>query len=88
MKYEVLEKLKKDEKYLKFLRQNSNWYKQLNRDPSSYDAFVREMKKKYKNTIISNTLINRLIRQFYKKGKQAHTYYPYIIYKYGLPKQT
>lgn len=48
MKYEVLEKLKKDEKYLKLLRQNSNWYKQLNRDPSSYDAFVREMKKKYK----------------------------------------
>ena len=48
MKYEVLEKLKKDEKYLKFLRQNSNWYKQLNRGPSSYDLFVREMKKKYK----------------------------------------
>ena len=48
MKYEVLEKLKKDERYLNFLRQNSNWYKQLNRDPSSYDALVREMKKKYK----------------------------------------
>ena len=48
MKYEVREKLRKDEKYLKFLRQNSNWYKQLNRDPSSYDLFVREMKKKYK----------------------------------------
>ena len=48
MKYEVLEKLKKDEKYLKFLRQNSNWYKQLNRDPNSYNEFVKEMKVKYK----------------------------------------
>lgn len=43
-----MEKLRKDEKYLNFLRQNSNWYKVLNRDPSSYDLFVREMKKKYK----------------------------------------
>ena len=48
MKYEVLEKLKKDEKYLQFLRENSNWYKELNRDSDKYDEFVKKMKEKYK----------------------------------------
>ena len=48
MKREVLEKLKKDEKYLFFLRENSNWYKELNRDSTKYDEFVKKMKEKYK----------------------------------------
>ena len=33
---------------LRYLRENSNWYKQLNRDPNSYNEFVKEMKVKYK----------------------------------------
>lgn len=45
---EVKEKLDKDLRFKKYLRENSNWYKELNRDPSSYDKFVKEMKKKYK----------------------------------------
>lgn len=45
---EVKEKLDKDPRFKKYLRENSNWYKELNRDPSSYDTFVKEMKKKYK----------------------------------------
>lgn len=69
MKKEVLEKLKKDDKYLKFLRQNSNWYKTLNRDPNSYDTFIKEMKKKYKlrtvdkvdNFVDSVDLITKII---------------------------
>ncbi|MBQ4263781.1 MAG: hypothetical protein IJB83_06060 [Bacilli bacterium] len=48
MNYDVLLKLQKDEKYLKFLRENSNWYKELNRNPESYDYFVKKMKEKYK----------------------------------------
>ena len=48
MQYEVLNKLKENDKYLKFLRQNSNWYKELNRNPKSYDLFVKKMKEKYK----------------------------------------
>lgn len=45
---EVKEKLDKDPRFKKYLRENSNWYKELNRNPSSYDNFVKEMKKKYK----------------------------------------
>lgn len=45
---EVKEKLDKDPRFKKYLRENSNWYKELNRNPSSYDTFVKEMKKKYK----------------------------------------
>ena len=48
MNKEVLEKLKQDQKYLKYLRQNSLWYKALNRDPSKYNEFVKAMKIKYK----------------------------------------
>lgn len=45
---EVKEKLDKDPRFKKYLRENSNWYKELNRNPSSYDTFAKEMKKKYK----------------------------------------
>ena len=45
---EVKEKLDKEPRFKKYLRENSNWYTELNRDPSSYDKFVKEMKKKYK----------------------------------------
>ena len=45
---EVKEKLDKDPRFKKYLRENSNWYKELNRDPNSYNNFVKEMKKKYK----------------------------------------
>ena len=48
MNKEVLNKLKSDPKYLKFLRQNSSWYKTLNRNPNSYNEFVKAMKEKYK----------------------------------------
>ena len=45
---EVKEKLDKDPRFKKYLRENSNWYKKLNRDPNSYNEFVKEMKVKYK----------------------------------------
>ena len=48
MFYEVKDKLDKDSRFKRYLRENSNWYKQLNRDPNSYNNFVKEMKKKYK----------------------------------------
>ncbi len=31
-----------------FLRENSEWYKALNRNASNYKTFVSAMKKKYK----------------------------------------
>ncbi len=48
MFYEVKDKLDKDPRFKRYLRENSNWYKELNRDPNSYNNFVKEMKKKYK----------------------------------------
>ena len=48
MKYEVINKLKNDKKFLKYLRENSYWYKELNRDPNSYNKFISAMKEKYK----------------------------------------
>lgn len=69
MDREVLEKLKKDEKYLKFLRENSYWYKKLNRSSKNYDEFIKEMKEKYKlrtidkvdNIIDSVDLITKIL---------------------------
>lgn len=48
MKYELKQKLDENKKYLGFLRENSNWYKTLNRDEKEYSRFIKEMKIKYK----------------------------------------
>ena len=68
MRKEVLDRLKKD-KYLKYLRENSNYYKELNRDPNNYNKFVKDMKEKYKlrtidkvdNFVDSVDLITKII---------------------------
>lgn len=44
----IKEKLVKDPKYLNFLRENSSWYKVLNRDKNKYEDFIKEMKIKYR----------------------------------------
>ena len=38
--------LKTNPNYARYLRENSNWYKLLNRDPSSFKNFVEEFKEK------------------------------------------
>lgn len=43
-------KLKSNPTYLKFLRENSNWYKYLNRNQMFFSEFEKEMKVKYKMT--------------------------------------
>lgn len=40
--------LKEDEKMHEFLHENSEWYKQLNRNSQNYRIFVKAMKKQYK----------------------------------------
>lgn len=40
--------LKKNEKMYNFLKENSYWIKELNRNPESYKKFIKEMKIKYK----------------------------------------
>ncbi len=40
--------LKSDEKMHRFLKENSEWYKNLNRNSGNYQTFVKAMKKQYK----------------------------------------
>lgn len=48
MTLELQFKLKSNPLYLKYLRENSHWYKTLNRDPKTFDIFIEEMKTAYK----------------------------------------
>lgn len=41
-------KIKNDRNLSNYLRQNSSWYKYLNRNPKNFDNFVNEMKEVYK----------------------------------------
>lgn len=47
MTLELQFKIKNNPNYLKYLRENSIWYKILNRDPSMFKVFVEEVKKEY-----------------------------------------
>lgn len=52
MKKEILDKLLSNKTYHKCLRENSNWYKILNRNPNEYNNFIEEMKVKYRLRVI------------------------------------
>jgi len=41
-------KLKNNPLYIKYLRENSYWYKMLNREPNSFKIFEEEVKINYK----------------------------------------
>lgn len=40
-------KIKNNPNYLRYLRENSYWYKVLNRDPIQFKNFEQEVKEKY-----------------------------------------
>lgn len=46
MRYDVKESIYKDENLLRYLRENSGWYKRLNRN-ENLENMVNEMKVKY-----------------------------------------
>lgn len=50
MNINVQYRLKSNYNYIRFLRENSFWYKYLNRDSIYFDKFDREMRSKYKLT--------------------------------------
>ena len=50
MNIELQYKIKTNPNYIKFLRENSTWYKYLNRSAVYFNDFEREMKIKYKMT--------------------------------------
>jgi len=45
MEYDLQFKIYNDKKQAKYLKENSWWYKELNRTPDSYQAFIDEFKK-------------------------------------------
>lgn len=63
-------KLREDPLYIKFIRENSEWYKILNRNPEMFSKMVSEMKEKYKlrttdkinNIVDSVDLITKFIQ--------------------------
>lgn len=48
MNLELQYKIKSDPKQISFLRENSYWYKYLNRSNTYYKDFLKDMKDKYK----------------------------------------
>ncbi|MBR3162412.1 MAG: YlbE-like family protein [Bacilli bacterium] len=50
MRYDIYYKINNDINLKRFLRENSYWYKELNRNPNSFKYFVEDMKVKYKLT--------------------------------------
>jgi len=48
MKLEIQYTLKSNPNYIRYLRENSNWYKILNRNPDMIKLFIEEVKEKYK----------------------------------------
>lgn len=47
MNFNTQNLLKTDIKYTKYLRENSHWYKILNRDPTMIKQMIEEMKERY-----------------------------------------
>lgn len=47
MTIEIQYKLKNNPNYLRYIRQNSNWYKILNRNPNLFKKFEEEVKEVY-----------------------------------------
>ena len=47
MIYDIKRRIDSDINLKRYLRENSYWYKRLNRDPNSFYYFIEEMKKEY-----------------------------------------
>lgn len=62
MSLEIQFKIKNDKNYLRFLRENSHWYKYLNRDVNNFKFFEEEVKTAYR------------LRPFDKIGKALDTF--------------
>ena len=48
MSLELQFKIKNNPNYLKYLREHSYWYKQLNRDSNSFPLFEEKVKEDYR----------------------------------------
>lgn len=62
MTLDVQFKLKSNPLFIKYLHENSYWYKILNRDPEMFNEFVNEVKKNYK--LRTSDRINEALNTF------------------------
>ena len=62
MTLDVQFKLKSNPLFIKYLHENSYWYKILNRDPDMFNEFVNEVKKNYK--LRTSDRINEALNTF------------------------
>ena len=62
MTLDVQFKLKSNPLYIKYLHENSYWYKVLNRDPNMFNEFVNEVRTSYK--LRPSDKINKAINTF------------------------
>ena len=62
MNIETLNRIRQNPNNIKFLRENSYWYKYLNRNPLYIKEFENQMKKEYKLTTEDkiNKMVDRL----------------------------
>ncbi len=62
MNLEIQFKIKNNPHYLKYIRENSNWYKILNRNPEAFKQFEEEVKEQLGLRPLDR--INRMIEGF------------------------
>ena len=62
MTLDVQFKLKSNPLFIKYLHENSYWYKILNREPNMFNEFVNEVKKNYK--LRTSDKINEALNTF------------------------
>lgn len=62
MTLDVQFKLKSNPLYIRYLHENSYWYKYLNRNPQIFDEFVQEVKSNYK--LRTTDKINKALSTF------------------------
>ena len=55
-------KLKSNPLFIRYLHENSYWYKILNREPNMFNEFVNEVKKNYK--LRTSDKINEALNTF------------------------
>lgn len=62
MTLDVQFKLKSNPLYIRYLHENSYWYKYLNRNPQIFDEFLNEVKSNYK--LRTTDKINKALSTF------------------------
>lgn len=62
MTLETQFRLKSNPNYIRYIRENSYWYKTLNRNPDTFSLFEQEVKEKY--GLRPSDKINRALQTF------------------------